>query len=277
MHRSIPLALIILAAGALFTWSWAASAPMSTTVLYDGATGALPGDESQEFVYITDPLFNSSATQSAAGGATTLDTTAVTAEKAGYFAWRSNNPTVPELDRAQGFRLDFTVEIISENHAGSDRNGDGVGDRAGFSVILLADDNLGIEIAFWEDEIWAQEGGAERPPDGSLFTHAEGAAYNTGSGLVPYQLTINGNSYTLAANGVTILSGPLRDYTPEGTFPYTQPNFIFLGDNTSAADARVRLSYVTITTNAGAPPATATPTATPVPGHLVNLPLIIKE
>jgi len=53
--------------------------------------------------------------------------------------------------------LSFTVQVVEEYHADSDKDGDGVGDRAGFSVIALSSDAQGIEVGFWKDQIWAQE------------------------------------------------------------------------------------------------------------------------
>ena len=60
-----------------------------------------------------------------------------------------------------------------------------------------------------------------------------------------------GNSYTLAANGSTVLAGSLRDYTlapppPLPLNPYHTPNLIFLGDDTSSAQARIRLRSVAV-------------------------------
>jgi hypothetical protein len=46
-------------------------------------------------------------------------------------------------------------------------------------------------------------------------------------------------NYVLRANGTTILTGPIRDYTAFAGFPdvYETPNFLFLGDDTSSASA----------------------------------------
>jgi hypothetical protein len=76
-----------------------------------------------------------------------------------------------------------------------------------------------------------------------------------------------GDGYTLAANGSTVLSGPLRDYTlapppPLPINPYTTANLIFLGDDISSAQARITLRYATVI---NAPP------------FSVYLPLIIKR
>jgi hypothetical protein len=248
------------------TVPFAFAATESTTVLYDAAQSNTP--DQQKFLYLTDPFFSASATQTFVNGATTLDSTPVKSDKAGYFTWRAQIADVPILNRTDGFRLDFSVQVQSEDHAGSDKDGDNVGDRAGFSVILLANDAQGIELGFWADEIWAQEDGAAQPPSGTLFTHAEGVAHDTTTGLINYSLEIDGNTYTLSVDGTPILTGAVRDYTPFGDFPYTQPNFIFLGDNTSSAKALIRFSYAAITTDTAVSPTstpTATHTSTPLP------------
>jgi hypothetical protein len=99
-------------------------------------------------------------------------------------------------------------------------------------------------LGFWENEIWAQEGGISQP-----FTHAEGVVFTTTTGLIEYRLSVMGSSYALAANGSTVLSGLLRDYTlapPPPLNPYTTPNLIFLGDDTSSAQAILKLAAVSV-------------------------------
>jgi hypothetical protein len=144
--------------------------------------------------------------------------------------------------------------VIAESHISND--------RAGFSLLVTSSDKRGIELGFWENEIWAQEGGSSQP-----FTHAEGAAFTTTTDLVEYRLSVLGNSYTLAANGSTVLAGLLRDYTaapspPLPVNPYKTANLIFLGDDTSAAQARIKLRGVAVI---NAPP------------FIVYLPLIRKK
>jgi hypothetical protein len=108
-------------------------------------------------------------------------------------------------------------------------------------------------MAFWENEIWVQDDDAEDP--GSLFTHAEGAAYSTTVSLQTYHLAIFSSTYTLTVGSSTILTGRLRDYTNfSGPIdPYETPNFLFLGDNTTSAQARIKLTFVSITTTAPPP------------------------
>ncbi|MBW4648780.1 MAG: DUF4347 domain-containing protein [Kastovskya adunca ATA6-11-RM4] len=230
----------------------------ASVIKYDGSLNTTPG--TQGFSY-----FNTGATQSASGGATTLDTTANPDTYAGYFA-----NSVPNLDRAAGYTVSFTAQVLSEDHKTSgtaDKNGDGIADRAGFSIIVLSSDKKGIELGFWDNEIWAQEDGTTQANPSTnpsannnqlLFTHAEGATFNTTTGLIPYQLTVLGDIYTLSTGGTTILSGKLRDYTTATGFldPYETPNLIFLGDDTTSASAKVNLSAVSVTTNSSFAPQT---------------------
>ena len=199
-------------------------------VLYDGAlnTGTL---DTQGFMYLTNP--GASTTQTFASGMTTLDTMPQMSDSAGYFA---NASLYPALDRIVGYSLLFVAQVVTETHTNNN--------RAGFSLLVLGSDKKGIELGFWTNEVWAQEGGST-----NLFTHAEGQAFNTTTGLITYTLTFLGNTYTLYAAGVPILNGNLRDYTAFVGFPdpYKTPNLIFLGDDTSSAQATIKLSFVQIT------------------------------
>lgn len=224
---------------------------------YDGSLNTTP-DNNQGWSYLA-----TGGTQSASGGATTLNTTANSGFGAGYF---SNTGWTPVLDRTTGYTIDFTAQVVSEDHTTSgtaDKNGDGIGDRAGFSIIALSNDKKGIELGFWQNEIWAQEDGTTQANPSSspstsspgntklLFTHAEGATFNTTTGLIPYSLSVLGNNYTLSTGNTTILSGKLRDYTAfsGSPDPYETPNLIFLGDDNTSANANIRLSSVSVTTN----------------------------
>jgi hypothetical protein len=175
-----------------------------------------------------------SATQIFSDGVTILDTMPRRGDAAGYPA---DPALVPGLDRTSGYTLTFGVQVVSEEHSNDN--------RAGFSVIALSSDTRGIELGFWSDEVWAQEGGAS----GALFTHAESAPFSTTTGLISYTLAIRGDMYSLAANGAAILSGDLRDYSAfVGPIdPYETPNFIFLGDDTSSARANIRLAALSVT------------------------------
>jgi hypothetical protein len=216
-----------------------------TTILYDGALGGTPDTQGMAF-------FPRTAEQSAVGGATTMTTSNSLDIQAGYIG----GSTVPTLDRTSGYTVSFTTQVLSETHVSDD--------RAGFSIIVLSSDLQGIELGFWRDSVWAQEDDATDP--GDLFTRAETSAFTTTTGLIEYELGVRDDRYTLLSGGTTILSGTLRNYSSFG-LPYTQQNFLFLGDNTTSAAAIIRLSYVAITVetdNGSDPPAR------------VLLPLIIK-
>lgn len=212
------------------------SAPQAITLLYDSNLGTLPSQQNFSYLALNpQPPFTTQASQVYSTPVTILNTTGQLNDYAGYTV---SQTVMPTLSRVTGFQLTFDLRVISENHGSNN-------DRAGFSLILLSDDLFGVEIAFWEDEIWVQEG------NDALFTHAEGVAYDTTAALTTYKLTMISNSYQLAANDVSLLNGSLRQYTdwipplllPD---PYEQPNQLFLGDDTSSAGALVWLGDVTI-------------------------------
>jgi hypothetical protein len=219
----------------------------ATVVLYDGSLNTLPANQGKLY-YFSDAPGNTS--QTVGGGATTLTSTASNTTKVGYSAYNNFNCgfvpcALPVLDRANGFTLRFTVQVLAEQHVGND--------RAGLSVIALDKDGLGIEIAFWENEIWAQSYTAP-----STFTHGEGVAADTTVGRT-YDLTIQNNTYTLTSGTIT-LTGALRNYSQAG-LPYSVPSFAFLGDNTTSAGASIRFVNMTLISPLNEPP-TNTPTST---------------
>jgi hypothetical protein len=225
MRRSLVAAALALAL-------LAAPAGATTDVLYDGTLGSTP--DTQGWIYASFPLMGARATRTADGATTILDTTPTMRDLAGYFYTR--RAPAPPMDRSEGFRLLFSLQIKEERHVS--RN------RAGFSLIVLSSDLKGVELGFWEDQIWAQ---SDRP----LFTRGERSRhFNTSARMVDYALAIRGDSYALSAGGATILIGMLKDYssfnTPPFDFVYRQPNFIFLGDNTGSAAARIALTSIKI-------------------------------
>ncbi|MCP4356735.1 MAG: hypothetical protein GY796_01800 [Chloroflexi bacterium] len=219
-----------------------ATSPTNTLVLYDAALGGTPDTQNMEYAAVNGllPIIPPKATQvySPALQLTVLDTTRQRADFAGYGV----TPTLsPVLSPALGFKLDFSLRIAAESHNNND--------RAGMSVTFLGEDAKGIELGFWKNEIWAQEGGTS-----NLFTHAEGALFDTTTAVTTYQLEIIHDKYLLSADGNLILSGPLRDYSawtpplPGLPDPYEQPNLIALSDNTTSAEGKTWLSYVAVTT-----------------------------
>lgn len=64
-----------------------------------------------------------------------------------------------------------------------------------------------------------------------------------------YELSVSGNTYQLSTNGSSILTGSIKDYSTFqasglGYDPYQQPNFFFIGDDSTAAGANVDISFV---------------------------------
>ena len=234
------------------------------TVLYDGAAGGTP--DTQNLIYTAldpynPPFFTAQATQTYSPSltATILNTTPDMNEYAGYTISTSLPIT---LDRSTGFQSNVQLRIASETH-------DSGNDRAGLSITFLASDTQGIELAFWENRIWAQEGGS--PPN--LFTPAEGINFDTTAAFVTYTLAIITDTYTLSANDIQILTGSVRDYsawTPPPGAPnvYEQPNLFVLSDNTTSAQAETWLAYIDITTHLLA--------TSPKLDKFVYLPVIIK-
>lgn len=196
--------------------------PALAGVLYDGALGTTPVD--QGLPYASIPFVNYYAT---AGGITTLDTTP--GDNDAIYAGFVTQSAEP-LDRVAGYTLRFDVRVDSSTFTNSS--------RAGFSVIALSSDKLGIELGFHADEIFAQGGPA--------FVRAEEVAFDTTAAITRYDLEVLGSVYTLKANGVTKLTGALRDYTPfVGTIdPYETPNFLFFGDDTTSARGKTQISYI---------------------------------
>lgn len=99
------------------------------------------------------------------------------------------------LDRSIGFRLAFQLQATLEDHGNRP-------DRSGISLTVIGNDRKGIELGFWDFSIWAQS-------DSPLFVHSEEAAWFTHSHLAYYVLTIQGNTYSLTADGMALLTGPL--------------------------------------------------------------------
>jgi Domain of unknown function (DUF4347) len=261
----------------------------STTVLYDGTTGKTPDQAGAApagpwfFYRDTEPLTGGIATKTVVTNGSKLDSD--NRIYAGYTNYTPNisnpiaptldvNPNFPVLDRTKGYTFNFKVQLNSETTRtpGANKDGEGLDDRAGFSVILLSSDKKGIELGFWSDRIWAQEDGTTQKdpsleptssnPFRTFFTQAEGTAFNT-TVATDYNLTIVGDTYTLSSvGGNTILSGRLRDYsafkpqklsvvTPPN--PYNLANFVFLGDNTPQAGAAFTLERAAIVRNTNIP------------------------
>ena len=225
-----------------------AGSAVGDVVVYDAGLGTTPG--SQGWLAFLD----SNSTQSINNGRLELDTTADFDERSGYFSESTANgafrhPGLPNpLDANIGFGVQFDLQVLSEQHANRDDNGDGLDDRAGFSLIVISNDLTGLELAFFEDRIWAYADASEGA--NSLFTQAEGVDFDT-TAVTQYELNFSASGYRLLADGQQVLSGQLRNYNPSGVEapfnPYDNPNFVFWGDNTRSASAQVSLSQMTVT------------------------------
>jgi len=192
--------------------------------LYDASLGTLPGSQGWGFVAVGP------AAETYSESAAQLDTSASRSTLAGY------SLVLPAaLNRVAGFTLDFTAQLHAETHNNAN--------RAGFSVLALANDKRGIELGFWNGLIFAQA-------DSPLFTHAEDVAFDTTNTFAGYALTIGPTNYVLRANSVPILTGPVRDYTAFNGIinPYRTPNFLFFGDDTTSASASVSLGNIVLVT-----------------------------
>ncbi|MCT7977846.1 DUF4347 domain-containing protein [Laspinema olomoucense] len=239
--------------------------PGASFPLYNGA--GTPN--TQGFEYRTLPYLPLATVQSGANLNTSATVPNSVSDYAGYIA---RPDRIPLLDRNSGYTINFTAQILAETHntASAYKNNDDKADRAGFSLIAISSDvKKGIEIGFWENQIWVQEEGAAEPTPSNntntLFTHTlnqnESVTFNT-KVEVNYQLKVLDNTYQLLANGnpVPVISGNLRDYSNASlpsflpANPYTTPNFIFFGDNTPSASANFDLSAVSVTTGSSLPP-----------------------
>jgi len=187
--------------------------------LYDG--NGLPA--SQPWLTFAADTLNGWSQSSVSGGVR-LSTDLAT--RSGYSNYNPlptptlKNANFPTLRRANGFELSFRSALLLENHSNAN--------RAGYSVILLADDHLGIELGFWQTEIWAQN---------TDFTHGEAVSIDT-TVARDYRLEVIEDQYRLFEGSNSLLSGTLRTYT-NPAIPYGLPNYVFLGDNTTSASATI--------------------------------------
>lgn len=162
--------------------------------------------------------------QAVGGGVYVLDTTLGNAAMAGSALFN-----VATLDTAVGFTLDFSLRVLSEAHARDN--------RAGYSVIFTGTDpSHALELAFWNDRVFAYTASFARGSQALLAT----------TSTTHYALSVNNNHYTLRGNSVELLSGALVNYGALGA-PYTNPGFLFFGDDTSSARSRTELGLVSLT------------------------------
>ena len=218
----------------LLSAACALPAAAATTTLYDPAAGTLP--TAQGWTVLSA---GAAATQSVNGFAYSLDTTG-----AGVGIYGNGRLSPVPLDTAAGFDIRFTLRVASESHTSTN--------RAGFTFLMLGSDpTKALELAFWADEVWSQD---YVPGNPDRFVHGAGAAVDTTINRV-YELSVRDQQFTLKSGPAVIIVGPplttlftgsLRNYTAEGA-PYTTPNFLFFGDNSTRGAASVQIGQMTIT------------------------------
>lgn len=183
---------------------------VSATVLYDGSSGSLP---SAGWGWTYNSL-GGGVVSGPSGGAVSLDTSIGHAIQAG---WTLVSPV--SIDRTAGAVVSWRSQVLAESHNQDNQ-------RAGFSVTVIGSDLFGIEVAMWEDRIFVYNAD-------TTFTPGEFVSFDT-TDVADYHLAISGSSYNLSANGVQILTGALRNYSPFNPF-YGVGNLIAIGDNTTRA------------------------------------------
>ncbi len=193
----------------LLTASALSAAPVT---LYDGSTNAVP----------TSPwtVLTFGYTPTAATGHTNFNSTASNLYRGGI------SRTDLGWDTDSGVHLRIGLRVNSEAHSSADRSG-----LSG--IVVGSDTTQSLEIGFWVDQVCAQNVG---------FTKGDSAAIDAAR-FVTYDLLIDNGGYRLFADGNALLSGVLRDYSGFGV-PYSIPNFLFIGDNTTSARANYDLSLV---------------------------------
>jgi Bacterial pre-peptidase C-terminal domain len=172
------------------------------------------------------------------------DITNLTTNKTGMAGYRIYSPVIA-LDRNAGFSIRFQIKLNSESHGG-DINGDNIADHAGFNLTAVTQDMAGIEIGFWNNEIWAKD--ITSASGSPLMTHStvERAMRDT-TALTNYELSVLGDTYQLFADGSAILKGKLKDYSALGGV-YSFPDYLFFGDNSGYAMANTDIQSIYVTT-----------------------------
>jgi hypothetical protein len=236
-----------------------------TTVLYNDAGMPSPTPQSEGWLSSLAPE-GTVVTQGngTTTFGTTFDTTSTEAIEGGYSNYTVSlspalvNGAFPTLNPTTGFTVSFDVAINSETHGADDT-------RAGFDVIVLGSNHLGVELGFWMNDIWAQEYTAPVSPatNGTISPdpaedyddlHSGSPDIST-SALTQYNLTIQGGNYTLTAGAtdpVPLFSGPTHDYSayqlpPGEPNPYGLSNYIFMGDDTTDAEGSETIAALSVT------------------------------
>ncbi len=216
MKRKNALPALLLAAAL-----WLPMGAVQAVTVYEPANG-LPGTQGWSLLSL-----GSAGTANASAGLLTLDSSAT-----GVDTWGFARFSPVGLDALLGYRVDFNLRVLQESHANAN--------RGGFSLLLVGSQpSQSVEIAFWTDRLFAYEyvNGA--------FVQGAGSLLDAQSAQRSYQVQVVGGQYTVSSNGQALFGGALQNYTPQG-LPYTLPSFVFFGDNTSSASARVELGALAI-------------------------------
>ena len=225
----------------LLAAAFAAQVSAEPVILYDGNLPSLPED--QGWIYRLDPPIRNQSRQVLVDGAFNLNTSRNLADRAGYFVRlppMETHPQAPEaLNRQRGYRIGFTLRILSERRAAPNQ-------EAGFSLIALSRDLLGVDLGFGVGEVFARSASFDRAEENRALPFPIDREY------ADFALDMRENEYRLSANGREILSGSLRNYSDAGE-PHTVPNLLFFGDNSESAGASVNLRRFWIDTDTSAP------------------------
>jgi hypothetical protein len=179
-----------------------------------------------------------------ANDATRLNTTSFASIMGGYAnhssAGQLVNAGFPELNRQLGYKIAFSLRMVSEGHSSPA--------RAGYSIIVVSSDAASgvassVEIGFQSGRVFSQS------DDFGPTVADENASFNpVGSEFINYELAVHGSSYELTADSNVILTGALHDHFDHNinwpVSPYQIPNFLFLGDDTTSASAEILLRSV---------------------------------
>lgn len=233
-----------------------------TAALYD--PDRVPGTTEtlveQGFEAVSSDLFNQDGFYAAGDGVTAFDSGPGDEQVASFYTHglitgNRFHPAAQTLDRLLGFRVSIDLAVEFESNDGTDLDGDGAGDAAGFSLAVISSDILGIGIQFWGDRVWATEPVVDEETGETLLVQGEGIGQPTASmaSLRRYDIEVKGGVYRVRADGATLLTGPLRDYsgfggvpTPFGTLNnFDKPNSITFGDATRVSRSRVQIGDVT--------------------------------
>lgn len=196
-------------------------------VLYDPAAGSLPAAQG----WLTSATGGAApGTQTLSSGRLVIDTTG-----SGVVAFGNARLSPVALDATAGYAVDFSLQVLAESHASAN--------RAGFSLLLVGSDPAqSVALSFWQGRVWVPTVDASTA---DRFVQGAGASFDTTAAFTDYRLRVQGGRYSLNAGGQALFSGTLQDYRSGGV-PYTVPNLVFFGDDSSRGSAQVALGAISI-------------------------------